>query len=975
MSQKSVKPERKSPKNVVLSPGCLALALSPLQIKKDTDSESLKSHHHHHRKVGKELFRDFQRENKHSFWNKPLAESVKEVAFLGFLEPWVLLIRGSEKELDCLREAYARRVLKPPKNFTIANLGDVGSVEMAPIQQHQFIPLTEVLCLIISEMNKRKLTATPDSIRDKLAECYSKMPVPNPEIILKSLNHLMMERKIEQNGNSRGYTIVGLDKLPPESPSGDELEVVMAKPKAKPAPSSQEDRVYLVYKDGALTRHTLPASSNMVDKSTQTVRTRSDSSSPRPVSYPANTNMSTIYEKSHTIGTSSPSKQRNVEAEASPLQRSHSMRERRSPAKRNNFDRTSSMRARTGEIDTGYFTSDSEAKQSCFGRLLGKSAKKKAIMQSSITHQTFSAQFPPSDIHDPFFNYAHWLGKSPQKVALNSVASSSPKNSSSKDKTKSGSGASPSNGTGTSAKKEGSRKGHSSHKDVNHYHVEHGRLTQTAKMLQQKYQDKAQESMPESEQEFLKPTQLYDDKFRTKVVSQQIQSVKTTKKNDKVKNYFTSIQSNKPQQMTPFEGISTDDQNDSEMELQRRNELAAEKRRQKLEQLKERRQARIFTAHRSMKESEMTDPMDYPSAGMEQPASSLGHPTSPGGSNANDMETPEPIRRQVMVMKRTENVEVKRAELSPTSGPFPAILQTPKNYNGYRQSEPQTNYNEPTEHEQYYRDEEIDNYMREEQRKQLMDNMEDPMCSPQRDTSGFVLYSQHQGRDVIADCREGTSQMTMAVNPRSMSQHLDYMDNERPPPPPPIRFNSQSDRSPGHQPPVHSVQPSQVMMQNPMGMHPAYPPQIPVHQRLESLSSSTGDSGFNSPRSSLAQSHNNNSSPIDHMASYDPLHNRHSATSGIPVLIKPIPRQTQNDLDNQNLDSGSRMIKSTSNPTHLHSTFSEQPNSADLSVKRKFKSSDTVDANSDTSEKTVYSSISRRSRLERPKSFEVIGTV
>ncbi|XP_038061000.1 storkhead-box protein 2-like [Patiria miniata] len=852
--------------------------------------------------------------------------------------------------------------------------GDVQGVEMAPIQQHQFIPLTEVLCLIISEMNKRKLMATPDTIRDKLAECYSKMPVPNPEIIHKSLNHLLVERKIEQNGNGKGYMIVGLDKLPPESPSGDELEHVVTKPKSKPVQQQQQqqqgDRVYLVYKDGELTRHALPASSNMVDKSTQTVRSRSDSSSPRPVSYPANPNMGTIYEKSHTIGTSSPSKQRNVDAQASPLQRSHSMRERRSPARRNNFDRTGSMRAKANELDTGYFTSDSEAKQSCFGRLLGKSAKKKAMAQTNMNHQTFSAQFPPSDIHDPFFNYAHWLGKSPQKVALNSVVASSPKSSSSKDKTKS-SGASPSNGMGTSTKKDGAKK---VHKDVNHYQVEHGRLTQTAKMLQQKYHDNAQESMPESEQEFLKPTLMYDEKFRTKVVSEQIQPGKNTKKNDKMKHYFTSIQSNKPQQMQPFDGISTE--NDSEIEMQRRNDIAAEKRRQKLEQLKERRQARIFTAHRAMKESEMVDPMDYPPAGMELPGSqmpsgSAGHPTSPGGGNANDMETPEPIRRQVMVMKRTETVEVKHAGLSPTSGPFPAALQTPKNYNGYRRSEPQANYNDPTEREQYYRDEEIDNYMREEQRKQLVDDMQDPMSSPQRDTNGFSSYPQHQGSQITVDRREGASQMTMAVNPRPIS--LDNLDNERPPPPPPIRFNSQSDRSPGHQPPVHSVHPSQVYMQSPTGIHPEYPSQIPVHQRVESLSSSTGDSGFNSPRSSLAQGHNNNS-PVDQMT-YDPLHNRHSTTTGIPVLIKPIPRQTQNDLDNQNIDNSNRMIKSTSNPTHLHSTFGKQVNPADPSVKRKFKSSDTMDAISDTSEKTAYSAMSRRSRLDRPKSFEVIGTV
>ncbi|XP_033644340.1 uncharacterized protein DDB_G0284459-like [Asterias rubens] len=968
MSHKSQKSEKKIPKNVVLSPGCLALTLSPLP-KKESDAESLKSSstRHGHRKVGKDLFRDFQRENKHSFWNKPLADSVKDVGFLGFLEPWIILIKGAEKELECLREAYARRVLKPPRNFTIANLGDISGVEMAPIQQHQFIPLTEVLCLIISEMNKRKLMATQDTIRDKLAECYSKMPVPNPEIIHKSLSHLMTEEKIEQKG--KGYMIIGLDKLPPDSPSGDEVETPVVKPKTK----QPDDRVYLMFKDGALTKHTLPTF--LVDKSTQTARSRSDSASPRPVSYPANVNMNTIYEKSNTIGTSSPSKQRTMDVQASPLQRSLSMRERRSPSKRNNFDRTSSMRAKSNEMENGYFTSDSEAKPSCFGKLLGKSAKKKAIAQDNTKHQTFSAQFPPSDIHDPFFNYNHWLGKSPQKVALNSVSTSSPK-SSSKEKSKTAAeGGTPAKGMGTTtAKKEGSRKSlpkdFGSVKDVNHYKLEHGRLTQTAKILQQKYHDNAQESMPESEQEFLKPTQLYDEKHRTKVIAQQAQPVKSSKKADKMKHYFSSIQNNKPQQMQPFEGISTDDQNDSEVELLRRNEIAAEKRKQKLEQLKERRQARIFTAHKAMRESEMVDPMDYPPAGMELPASHTKNGTQ--GNPKEDMLTPEPMRRQVAAKK----TEVKRT--GPPSGLYPEALQTPKNYNGYanRQPEPQntySNYNEHTEHEQYYHDEEIDNYMRQEQSKKSSqddDDMQDPMCSPQRDTNVFTAYPQHS---VTSERREGSSQITMAVNPRPTSQHFDYMDNERPPPPPPIRFHSQADRSPGHQPPIHSVHPSQIVIQNSTG-HPEYPNKLPIHQRVESLSSSTGDSGFNSPRSSLAQSHNNNS-PIDHV--YDPLQHRHNGTTGIPVLIKPIPRRTLDDVvDNQDRDfDGNRMIKSTSNPACLHSTIVKQSSNSDISVKRKFKSSDTVDANSDTSEKTAYSSRSRKSKLDRPRSFEVIGTV
>ncbi len=122
MSHKDQKPERKARKSYTISRNCLILILTPQPCKQwesDTDgairSPLLKS--------GRELFKDFQRENKHSFWNKPLANSMKDINFLGFFDPYTLFIKGNQETLEILREAYSRRVLKPPRNFSIVQLG------------------------------------------------------------------------------------------------------------------------------------------------------------------------------------------------------------------------------------------------------------------------------------------------------------------------------------------------------------------------------------------------------------------------------------------------------------------------------------------------------------------------------------------------------------------------------------------------------------------------------------------------------------------------------------------------------------------------------------------------------------------------------------------------------------------------------------------------------------------------------------
>lgn len=57
-------------------------------------------------------------------------------------------------------------------------VGDVGGIEMQEVPQTQFIPLPEVLCLIVSGLNRVGQPATLISIIETLQEEYTGMTIP-----------------------------------------------------------------------------------------------------------------------------------------------------------------------------------------------------------------------------------------------------------------------------------------------------------------------------------------------------------------------------------------------------------------------------------------------------------------------------------------------------------------------------------------------------------------------------------------------------------------------------------------------------------------------------------------------------------------------------------------------------------------------------------------------------------------------------
>jgi hypothetical protein len=58
--------------------------------------------------------------------------------------------------------------------------GDIGGIEMQEVPQTQFVPLPEVLCLVISQLNRIGHPATLDTVADEIAHEYPGMAVPGP---------------------------------------------------------------------------------------------------------------------------------------------------------------------------------------------------------------------------------------------------------------------------------------------------------------------------------------------------------------------------------------------------------------------------------------------------------------------------------------------------------------------------------------------------------------------------------------------------------------------------------------------------------------------------------------------------------------------------------------------------------------------------------------------------------------------------
>ncbi|XP_036885155.1 storkhead-box protein 1 isoform X1 [Sturnira hondurensis] len=183
---------------VQLAPGSLALVLCRLEAPKAAGVAEDPG--------GRAVFCAFRRANARCFWNSRLARAASRLTFQGWLRPGVLLVHAPPPSLQVLRDAWCRRALRPPRGFRIRAVGDVFPVQMNPIVQSQFIPLAEVLCCAISDMNAAQIVVTQESLLEHLMKHYPGIAIPSQDILYTTLGALIKERKIYHTGE--GYFIV-----------------------------------------------------------------------------------------------------------------------------------------------------------------------------------------------------------------------------------------------------------------------------------------------------------------------------------------------------------------------------------------------------------------------------------------------------------------------------------------------------------------------------------------------------------------------------------------------------------------------------------------------------------------------------------------------------------------------------------------------------------------------------------------------
>ncbi|XP_066478370.1 storkhead-box protein 1 [Tiliqua scincoides] len=155
---------------------------------------------------GAAVFQAFRRANAACYWNAGLARAVARVWLQGWLRGGVLLLQGPAAPLQLLRDAWLRRALRPPEGFLIRAVGDVSPVHINPISQSQFVPLGEVLCCAISDMNEAHITVTQETLLDHLGKHYPGIATPTHDILYSTLGILIKEWKIYHTGE--GYFIV-----------------------------------------------------------------------------------------------------------------------------------------------------------------------------------------------------------------------------------------------------------------------------------------------------------------------------------------------------------------------------------------------------------------------------------------------------------------------------------------------------------------------------------------------------------------------------------------------------------------------------------------------------------------------------------------------------------------------------------------------------------------------------------------------
>ncbi|KAK0400265.1 hypothetical protein QR680_003429 [Steinernema hermaphroditum] len=156
---------------------------------------------HRNSKNGHKMFASFVEENKLSFWNRDLVAAVGELEYVGFLRPSTLFVScQTSQHLAILRASWARRILKPASGFSIVSFGDMGGIQIDRVEQAQFVPLADVICDVIAQLNRLGQVASSETLATEIRLRFAGVAPPTNDMIAHTLNSLIRTGLVYQMG-------------------------------------------------------------------------------------------------------------------------------------------------------------------------------------------------------------------------------------------------------------------------------------------------------------------------------------------------------------------------------------------------------------------------------------------------------------------------------------------------------------------------------------------------------------------------------------------------------------------------------------------------------------------------------------------------------------------------------------------------------------------------------------------------------
>lgn len=166
-------------------------------------------------KNGRKVFDSFVDQNKQMFWNRELTVACDAITYMGFMRPGTLFIAGAPPQLAVFKDAWKRRILKPAMGYTITSLGDLGAIQQ--VEQMHFVPLGDVICDAVSQLNRNGMTATEQAIRQYVARHCPHVAPPGIEMVRQTIASLLVTGFVYKMGE---HHFVSVPTNSPMRPSG-----------------------------------------------------------------------------------------------------------------------------------------------------------------------------------------------------------------------------------------------------------------------------------------------------------------------------------------------------------------------------------------------------------------------------------------------------------------------------------------------------------------------------------------------------------------------------------------------------------------------------------------------------------------------------------------------------------------------------------------------------------------------------------